>query len=181
MQVSNDVQMLLPVLVAILVAKGFADAVEPHSYYHAVMDAAKMPFLIPKPHTKVNMDLVTVRAVMATPVHTIPCTVRLADVEALLRDTSHNGFPVVQAAVPGAPCLGLVTRNVLLVRFVVLPTRLHRIVAASVVVHHCSCTGASAQWVWHASPVPSHNLLFMARPSCALRRYCWRQRCSKAL
>ena len=116
MQVSSDVQMLLPVLVAILVAKGFADAVEPHSYYHAVMDAAKMPFLPPKPHTKVNMDLVTVRVVMATPVHTLPCAVRLADVEALLRDTSHNGFPVVQKAVAGSPCLGLVTRNVLLVR-----------------------------------------------------------------
>jgi hypothetical protein len=115
-QVSSDVQMLLPVLVAILVAKAFADIVEPHSYYHAVMEAAQMPFLTPNPHTQVNLDLLTVRTVMAAPVQTVPLLAKLNDLEALLRDTSHNGFPVVQSAVEGKVCLGIVTRNVLLVR-----------------------------------------------------------------
>lgn len=114
MQVSSDVQMLLPVLVSILVAKSFADVVEPHSYYHAVMSAAQMPFLPPKPHTRVNLDLVTVRAVMASPVVTVPRVVTVAEVHAMLRDTGHNGFPVVQPAADGlCVCIGIVTRNVL--------------------------------------------------------------------
>ena len=116
LQVSSDVQMLLPVLVAILVAKAFADAVEPHSYYHAVMDAAKMPFLPPKPHTRVNLDLVRVRAVMAAPVQTVQTLSKLHEVEVLLRDTTHNGFPVLEPAGDGMACVGIVTRNVLLVR-----------------------------------------------------------------
>jgi CBS domain len=115
-QVSSDVQMLVPALVAILVAKGFADALEPHSFYHAVMDAAKMPFLPPKPHTRVSLDLVRVRAVMAAPVRTVPRAAKLYEVEDLLRRTAHSGFPVIEPAGDGMACVGLVTRNVLLVR-----------------------------------------------------------------
>jgi chloride channel 7 len=107
--------MLLPVLVAILVAKAFADTMEPHSYYHAVMEANHMPFLASKPHTRVDMDLLTVKAVMTSPVQTIPRLARVADLECLLRDTSHNGFPVVQPGTDGLVCVGLVTRHVLLV------------------------------------------------------------------
>ena len=111
--------MLLPVLVAILAAKTFADAIEPHSFYHSIMDAARMPFLPPKPHTRVNTDLLPVSAVMAAPVVTITRSVKLGEVERLLRDRGHNGFPVVQAkdgSSGKSACVGLVTRNDLLVR-----------------------------------------------------------------
>lgn len=108
--------MLLPVLVAILVAKSFADKLEPHSYYHAVMDSNRMPFLAANPHTRIELDLLTVRAVMAAPVQTVPRLARVADIESMLRETTHNGFPVVQPAVEGLVCVGLVTRHVLLVR-----------------------------------------------------------------
>jgi chloride channel 7 len=112
--------MLLPVLVAILVAKAFADTMEPHSYYHAVMEANNMPFLASNPHTRIDMDLLTVKAVMASPVQTIPRLARIADLENLLRETSHNGFPVVQPAADGLVCVGLITRLVLLVRTVLV-------------------------------------------------------------
>lgn len=121
-QVSSDVQMLLPVLVAILVAKSFADLVEPHSYYHAVMGAAQMPFLPPNPHSRVNLDLLTVRSVMAAPVVTLPRVATVAEVQAMLHDTTHNGFPVVQPAADGlSVCIGLVTRNVLQARAFLFP------------------------------------------------------------
>lgn len=117
LQVSSDVQMLLPVLVAILAAKAFADTFVPHSYYHAIMEVSQVPFLPPNPHTHVDLDLVTVSAVMSSPVQTIPVTVKLQDLEALLRDTPHNGYPVVHETPHGShSCSGLVARNHLLVR-----------------------------------------------------------------
>lgn len=117
LQVSSDVQMLLPVLVAILAAKAFADTFVPHSYYHSMMEAIQVPFLPPNPHTHVDLDLVTVSAVMSSPVQTIPVVVKLQDLEALLRDTPHNGYPVVHEGGSGShTCFGLVARNHLLVR-----------------------------------------------------------------
>lgn len=116
LQVSSDVQMLLPVLVAILAAKAFADTFIPHSYYHSIMEVSQVPFLPPNPHTHVDLDLVTVSAVMSSPVQTIPNIVKLQDLEALLRDTPHNGYPVVRETASGSlSCSGLVARNHLLV------------------------------------------------------------------
>jgi hypothetical protein len=116
-QVSSDVQMLLPVLVAIMIAKAVADTFVPDSYYHAVLETGNIPFLPPNPHTPIDLDLVTVSAVMVSPVQTIPVTVRLQELEAILRDTSHNGYPVVTQKDHGLSCLGLVARNHLLVSF----------------------------------------------------------------
>eukprot|EP00892_Ulva_mutabilis_P010524 jgi/Ulvmu1/7844/UM004_0074.1 len=116
MEVSSDVQMLLPVLVAILAAKAFADTFVPHSYYHSIMEVSQVPFLPPNPHTHVDLDLVTVSSVMSSPVQTIPTVVKLQDLEALLRDTPHNGYPVVHETPSGSlSCSGLVARNHLLV------------------------------------------------------------------
>jgi chloride channel 7 len=116
LQVSSDVQMLLPVLVAIMVAKAVADTFVPVSYYHAVMEASHVPFLPPTPHTHLDLDLVTVSRVMSNPVQTIPVSVRLQDLEAVLRETPHNGYPVVALTEQGLKCLGLIARNHLLVR-----------------------------------------------------------------
>lgn len=40
---------------------------------------------------------------------------QVADIQAVLRDTSHNGYPVVRDSSSGQICLGLVTRAHLLV------------------------------------------------------------------
>lgn len=108
-------QMLLPVLVAILIAKAVADTFVPVSYYHAVMEAGNVPFLPPNPHTPIDLDLVTVSAVMVSPVQTIPVAVRLQELEGILRETAHNGYPVVAQKEHGLSCLGLIARNHLLV------------------------------------------------------------------
>jgi hypothetical protein len=112
--------MLLPVLVAILAAKAFTDTIEPTSYYHAVMESSRMPFLPPEPHSHVDLDLATVRLVMADPVQTVRRVIKLSEVDNILRSTSHNGFPVVQPAAEGLVCLGLIARKHLLVRLACL-------------------------------------------------------------
>jgi hypothetical protein len=114
--------MLLPVLVAILIAKAVADTFVPISYYHAVMEAGNVPFLPPNPHTPIDLDLVTVSAVMVSPVQTIPVAVRLQELEGILRETAHNGYPVVAQKDHGLSCLGLIARNHLLVCLCQLPS-----------------------------------------------------------
>jgi chloride channel 7 len=44
-EISDDVHMLLPVLVAIMVAKWVADAAT-HSLYHALLEVKCAPFLV---------------------------------------------------------------------------------------------------------------------------------------
>ena len=62
--------MLLPVLVAIMVAKWVADAFT-HSLYHAVLEVKCVPILHSEPQTGQSLDLVPVHAVMASPVVTL--------------------------------------------------------------------------------------------------------------
>lgn len=62
--------MLLPVLVAIMVAKWVADAFT-HSLYHAVLEVKCVPILHSEPQTGQSLDLVPVHAIMASPVVTL--------------------------------------------------------------------------------------------------------------
>lgn len=100
MQVSNDVRMLLPLLVGILVAKWVADAVT-HSLYHALLEVACVPWLPPAPTAASSMDLLPVRTIMASPVVTLPLEVTLQELRNVLRDSRHNGFPVVRPTPAG--------------------------------------------------------------------------------
>lgn len=103
--------MLIPIMVAILAAKGVADRLLPHSYYHALMDHSGMPFLPPNPHSSVSLDLVPVTRIMAAPVVILPHLVTFRELKELVATTSHNGFPVVKATRVGMVCLGLITRQ----------------------------------------------------------------------
>ncbi|KAL4529321.1 hypothetical protein Ndes2526A_g04115 [Nannochloris sp. 'desiccata'] len=96
MEMSNDVRILLPAMVAIMLAKWVADAAS-HSLYHGLLEVKCVPFL-PKelPITDVSLDLLEVRYVMAAPVVTLREKMRLGEVRDVLRSTRHNGFPVVR-------------------------------------------------------------------------------------
>jgi chloride channel 7 len=96
MEMSNDVRILLPAMVAIMLAKWVADAAS-HSLYHGLLEVKCVPFL-PKelPIADVSLDLLEVRYVMAAPVVTLREKMRLGEVRDVLRSTRHNGFPVVR-------------------------------------------------------------------------------------
>ncbi|KAK9806419.1 hypothetical protein WJX73_004486 [Symbiochloris irregularis] len=114
MEVSNDVRMLLPLLIGILVAKWVADAAT-HSLYHALLEVACVPFLPPAPTTSVSMDLLPVSAIMASPVVALPKEVSLGELRDVLRDSRHHGFPVVQPTPNGMVLVGIVVREQLMV------------------------------------------------------------------
>ena len=89
--------MLLPLLVGILVAKWVADAAT-HSLYHGLLEVKCVPWLPSVPASHMNLDLVQVTQVMASPVTVLHEKVSHADIRSVLRGTGHNGFPVVRAS-----------------------------------------------------------------------------------
>jgi chloride channel 7 len=66
-EISDDVHMLLPVLVAVMVAKWVADAAT-HSIYHTLLEVKCVPFLVHEPASKFSLDLLPVSSVMRSPV-----------------------------------------------------------------------------------------------------------------
>ncbi|MEW5318605.1 MAG: hypothetical protein WDW38_009815 [Sanguina aurantia] len=108
-EMSSDVHMLLPVLVAIMVAKWVADAVT-HSLYHGMLEVKCVPFLRPEPVSKFSLDLVPVSYVMQCPVVTLRLKMTVKEVSRAIRGSTHNGFPVVRDTPLGEVCLGIVTR-----------------------------------------------------------------------
>jgi chloride channel 7 len=78
-EISDDVHLLLPVLVAIMVAKWVADAAT-HSLYHALLELKCVPFLLPEPVSKYSLDLLQVSAVMRKPVVTLKHNMKVGGV-----------------------------------------------------------------------------------------------------
>ncbi|KAG1669629.1 hypothetical protein FOA52_010789 [Chlamydomonas sp. UWO 241] len=109
-EVSSDVHMLLPVLVAIMTAKWVADAVT-HSLYHGLLEVKCVPFLPPEPVSKYSLDLVPVSFVMHSPVVLLKQTMKVREVTEALKGVSHNGFPVVRESPSGQVFVGLLTRS----------------------------------------------------------------------
>lgn len=87
--------MVLPLLVAIIMAKWIADAVS-HSLYHSILEVKCVPILHSDVASRVSLDLIPVHYVMAYPVVTFQERMPLNQVREILRDTRHNGFPVVR-------------------------------------------------------------------------------------
>jgi chloride channel 7 len=108
-EISDDVHMLLPVLVGIMVAKWVADAFT-HPLYHGLLAVKCVPFLSPEPASTHSLDLVPVAAAMRSPVVTLRAAMRVGDIQEVLRDTTHNGFPVVRDTPQGQVFVGLVSR-----------------------------------------------------------------------
>lgn len=110
MEMSNDVRILLPTMVAIMLAKFVADSAS-HSLYHGLLEVKCVPFLPKEPASLMSLDLVDVRYAMHAPVVTLREQMRLGDVRDVLRKTRHNGFPVVRDTPQGGVCVGLVVRD----------------------------------------------------------------------
>ena len=111
MEMSNDVRILLPAMVAIMLAKWVADA-GCHSLYHGLLEVKCIPFLPKEPNTSSSLELLEVRHVMAHPVLTLHERMVLRDIRDVLRSTTHNGFPIVSKATDSF--IGIVARDHLL-------------------------------------------------------------------
>eukprot|EP00240_Pyramimonas_obovata_P003424 CAMPEP_0118923936 /NCGR_PEP_ID=MMETSP1169-20130426/2280_1 /TAXON_ID=36882 /ORGANISM="Pyramimonas obovata, Strain CCMP722" /LENGTH=856 /DNA_ID=CAMNT_0006864997 /DNA_START=214 /DNA_END=2784 /DNA_ORIENTATION=+ len=110
MEMSNEVHFMLPILVSVMVAKWVADAMT-HSLYHCILDVKCIPFLPNNPEHS-DLDAHAVEEVMHRgPIVTLRETEHLTRIRDVLRDYTHNGFPVVRTSQVGDVCVGLILRS----------------------------------------------------------------------
>ncbi|XP_002739329.1 chloride channel protein C-like [Saccoglossus kowalevskii] len=121
MEITNDIQFLLPIMVAIVVSKWVGDFFT-HPIYHALLEFKCIPFLDHEPiiydeHNKaVNLELHYARDAMVSPVLVLHTRETVHKLASLLRDTKHGGFPIVKSDENGdRRFLGLITRTELCV------------------------------------------------------------------
>eukprot|EP00775_Hariotina_reticulata_P013141 gene13141-13271_t len=108
-EISNDVNVLPGVLVAVLVAKWVGQHFTP-SIYHRLLHFKGLPFLPAKPDLMAAgsanpelLDLVPISRVMISPVVTLPPCPTVWELYQLLQGTSHAAFPVVESATHTLP------------------------------------------------------------------------------
>ncbi|KAH3778781.1 H(+)/Cl(-) exchange transporter 6-like isoform X2 [Dreissena polymorpha] len=115
MELTNDVQVLLPVMVSVMVSKWVGDFFT-HPIYHALLENKCIPFLDAEPQVtvdkkKLQLELYTAGDVMAHPVITLKCIEMVTVLSDLLLNTSHGGFPVVKRGKDNEQhFFGLITR-----------------------------------------------------------------------
>jgi chloride channel 7 len=93
LEISNDIHLLLPIMLSIMIGKWTADFAT-HSLYHALLEIKCVPFLDQMPVVP-KLDCFSAKDIMATPVKCISQRVKVSDVVDFLRSNEHHGFPVV--------------------------------------------------------------------------------------
>ncbi|XP_052816934.1 chloride channel protein C-like isoform X2 [Mya arenaria] len=115
MELTNDVQVLLPVMVSVMVAKWVGDFFT-HPIYHALLELKCIPFLDPEPRVTVDkkqlqLELYTAGDIMSHPVISVRCHELITTLSHLLLETSHGGFPIIKKGRDGEEHFyGLITR-----------------------------------------------------------------------
>ncbi|KAF8790282.1 Chloride channel protein A like protein [Argiope bruennichi] len=115
-ELTNDVQFLLLIMVAIMVSKWVGDYVT-HPFYHAQLELKCIPFLDSEPVVlfdgtrNLNLELFEASHIMSSPVVTIETEVSVSQVAKLLLETNHCGFPVVKRSNNISTFFGLITRT----------------------------------------------------------------------
>ncbi|XP_041376140.1 chloride channel protein C-like [Gigantopelta aegis] len=100
MELTNDIQVLLPVMVAVMVSKWVGDFFT-HPIFHAHLELKCIPFLETEPRVtiakkSIQLELYAAKDVMSTPVVTINRIAEVSLLADLLLSTTHGGFPVVK-------------------------------------------------------------------------------------
>lgn len=115
-ELTNDVQFLLLIMVAIMVSKWVGDYVT-HPFYHAQLELKCIPFLDSEPvilfdgGKNLNLELFEACHVMSSPVATLETEVSVSHVAKLLLETNHCGFPIVKKLNGVSTFFGLITRT----------------------------------------------------------------------
>ncbi|XP_059502344.1 chloride channel protein C-like [Stegostoma tigrinum] len=98
-ELTNDVQSLLPMMVAVMVARMTGDLFS-HSLYSSLLKQKCIPFLEPEPcvlyqNKPLNLELFTVKDVMERQVKVLHLREKVSSLATLLLETKHGGFPVI--------------------------------------------------------------------------------------
>ncbi|XP_062897788.1 chloride channel protein C-like [Mobula hypostoma] len=98
-ELTNDVQSLLPTMVAVMVARMIGDMFN-HSLYSSLLKQKCIPFLEPEPcvlyHKKqLNLELFTAKDIMELQVKVLHLKEKVSELADLLLETTHGGFPVI--------------------------------------------------------------------------------------
>jgi len=91
-EVTKDVPALLPMMFVLVLAKSVGDFLSP-SFDHGMMHVQHLPFLEEEPPREFN--ILTARDVMARSVVVLKEVEKVGDLLAVLKRTTHNGFPIV--------------------------------------------------------------------------------------
>ena len=114
MEMSSEVHFVLPIMTAIMTAKWLADALEPHSVYEMALVNRKIPFLSGEGMGENKLlETLTVSRVMSPNVLSVNLEERISSLRLLLKQTPHNGFPVVTPSKDGSHEVyaGFITRD----------------------------------------------------------------------
>eukprot|EP00033_Pygsuia_biforma_P002282 GCRY01002527.1.p1 GENE.GCRY01002527.1~~GCRY01002527.1.p1 ORF type:complete len:776 (+),score=132.87 GCRY01002527.1:113-2440(+) len=109
LEITNDIQFLLPIMLVLMVAKAVGDLLS-HPLYDMMMQEKHMSYL--ESDLPPNLDHITVAHVMACPVVTLPPSPSIQMVLQTLSAHGHQGFPVIDAS--SGVFLGLIRRTQLL-------------------------------------------------------------------
>ena len=115
MEMSSEVHFVLPIMTGIMTAKWLADNLEHHSIYEMALVNKRIPFLSGEglAHNMKLLETVTVSRVMQPNVVLVNLEERISSLKLLLKQTSHNGFPVVSESPEGGRKIyvGFITRD----------------------------------------------------------------------
>jgi len=108
-EISNDINYLLPIMLALAISKAVGDKFT-HSLYDVHMDLASIPYLEADPPDVFNS--LSAESIMSRKVVMIGVDASVAEIEDAL-DTHHNAFPVVDKGVSSMNrfFVGLITRE----------------------------------------------------------------------
>jgi len=96
-EISNDVHSVLPMMIAVMIAKRIADSYT-HGLYHSILEMKCVPFLDPVPfHPHHDLDLYQLKDMMQREVVSVAVTGLVRDIYNVLNSCEHNAFAVVSA------------------------------------------------------------------------------------
>jgi H+/Cl- antiporter ClcA len=104
---TGQVKILLPVIVTVVVARYVGDLISHGGLYEIAMEVQKYPYLDHGAHK--SLDVFQVSDIMSSPVVTLGPRERAHTLVRLLRESEHNGFPIVDPSTK--KFLGLVRRD----------------------------------------------------------------------
>ncbi|XP_069777641.1 chloride channel protein C-like isoform X2 [Narcine bancroftii] len=98
-ELTNDVQSLLPTMVAVMVARMIGDLFN-DSLYSSLLKQKRIPFLEPEPYVlnqkkPLNLELFTAKDIMELQVKVLHLNEKVTKLAELLLETNHGGFPVI--------------------------------------------------------------------------------------
>jgi chloride channel 7 len=98
--IANDVQYLLPVMVAVSAGKWVGDLMN-NSIFRSELGLMSVPYLYPE--ITLAMRKLTAHDVALKPAVVVPLRCRVRDIVDMLSSNDHNGFPVVELPAEGSP------------------------------------------------------------------------------